>query len=149
MKSSFDGTFTDKVFKTNSTDWREFIEKVQGRPVEVTIETTDSRTAQQNKALHKFFTDIASELNGIGIPAKTISLVSGAVIEQEWNLNLVKALIWVPVQKAILGSDSTRLLKTDEIDKISRPILQFLGKQGIGIMFPSQESLHLENESRR
>lgn len=143
MKFKFSGVFEDKRFVTTSDEWKDAIEKLQGRPVDVSIETTDTRTALQNKALHKFFTEIAAELNGIGMPAKTISIMSGKTLEREWSMELVKTLIWSPVQTAILGTDSTRLLKTDEIDKISDPIIKFLGKQGIGIMFPSQESLHL------
>ena len=149
MKFKFSGVFEDKRFITTSDEWKDALEKLQGRPVDVSIETSDTRTELQNKALHKFFAKIAAELNGVGIPAKTISIISGKTLEREWTLDLVKELIWRPVQTAILGTDSTRLLKTDEIDKISDPIIKFLGKQGIGIMFPSQESLHLNKVAKQ
>ena len=133
--------FEGKRFKTSSDDWQDFLEKIDGRPVEVIIETTDTRTKRQNRALHKFFTEVSAELNGIGITAKTISIVSGKTLERPFTPSLVKELIWKPVQDAIIGTDSTRLLKTGEINEIAEPIIKFLGKQGIGIMFPSEDSL--------
>ena len=62
-----------------------------------------------------------------------------------WDADRVKLLIWRPVQKAICGTESTTQLKSQDIDKVAKPILEFLGKQGIGILFPSEYAKALEN----
>lgn len=107
------------------------------------------RTGRQNKALHKFCSIVASELNGVGATFKSISILNGTILEAEWDERLVKEHIWRPVQVALLKKKSTTSLKTNELDTVAKPIIDTLTKKfGFGLLFPSQLSLQLEEEAK-
>ena len=107
------------------------------------------RTNPQNRAIHLFFRQLAAELNGIGVTCKFSSILKDVFLEKEWDEHTIKEFIWRPVQKAVLGKDSTTQLSTTDIDRIAKPIIQALGyKYNLGLVFPSQLSKQLEDESR-
>lgn len=97
------------------------------------------RTTQQNRALHLWFTQLAEELNNHGLDiTKTLS----RKIQHPWTPVLIKELIFRPVMKSYIRKQSTKELKTDEIDKVFDVINRWLGENyGIGVMFPSIENL--------
>lgn len=107
-------------------------------------------TTPQMRALHKFCADVAAELNGIGIRFKSVSVLSGNIIEADWDKDLVKERIWRPVQLSILKKKSTTKLTTTEVDKVAKPIMDLLYERfGIGLLFPSKLSQHLEKEAEK
>lgn len=103
-----------------------------------------SRTIKQNSALHLMFTQLAQELNDAGFDMrKTLK----PEIEITWNSFMVKEYLWRPIQKAILGKQSTTELTTKEIDEVFNVLTRHLGqKLGIELVFPSVETIMLENK---
>jgi len=98
----------------------------------------DVRTLKQNNALHKYFEMLAEELNNAGYDVKkTLS----SKLEHPWNAELIKELIWRPVQEACLGKKSTtELSKQKDIDVIYDVINKHMGENfGIYVPFPSEE----------
>lgn len=95
------------------------------------------RTSQQNKALHKYFTLLADELNAAGYDMRR-TLKPG--VDIPWTPDLVKQYLWKGIQEAMLGSDSTRELTTKEIDKVYDVLNKHLGETtGVHVAFPSKE----------
>lgn len=108
------------------------------------------RTTKQNNSMWKFCTMIADELNGVGAPHKTLSILDGRLVEFDWDKDLVKKCIWNPVQKAKTGKESSTKLTTVQVDEIAKPIIKLLTKEyGFGLLFPSKLSQHLEKEAQK
>lgn len=95
------------------------------------------RTLQQNKALHKFFTMLADDLNESGYDMKKVLKPS---VDIPWNADTVKNYLWRPVQEAQLQKESTTELSTREIDVVYNTLNRHLGdKLGVHVPFPSDE----------
>lgn len=95
------------------------------------------RTLQQNKALHKFFTMLADDLNQSGYDMKKV-LKPG--VDIPWNADTVKNYLWRPIQEAQLQKESTTELSTREIDVVYNTLNRHLGdKLGVHVPFPSEE----------
>lgn len=105
------------------------------------------RTSQQNKALWLMFTHLAEELNKAGLDMKKTLKPE---IDIPWNKDTIHDFLWIPIQKAQLGTESTTELTTKDIDKIMDTLTRHLGqKLGIEIMFPSIETLMLERSIKQ
>lgn len=103
----------------------------------------DTRTTQQNRALHLYFTHLAEELNAAGYSVyKTLK----HDVEIDWTPSLVKELLWRPVQVVMTEKHSTTELdKLEEITKIYDTLNRYLGeKTGVFVPFPSEETQMLE-----
>lgn len=97
------------------------------------------RTPAQNRALHKYFTMLADEMNAAGLDQRTVLKPE---IDIPWTTESVKEQIWRPLQKIQLGKDSTTELSTTDIDKILDTITKHLGEKfGFVVEFPSIEAL--------
>lgn len=95
------------------------------------------RTSKQNKALHLYFGILAEALNDSGQDMKHVIRT-----EISWSPYSVKEYLWRPLQKHILGKESTTELTTDEIDKIYDQMNRIIGERtGVYVPFPSMESL--------
>ena len=99
-----------------------------------------TRTNQQTRALHKYFQDVADEMNAAGYDAKeVISLpisLTGAIVKDQ---------IWKPIMKAMQEKDSTTELETGDVDKIVMVMQRALAEKfGITTAFPSMESMSEE-----
>ncbi len=96
----------------------------------------ESRTSQQNRALHKYFEMVAYALNDSGwdIP-RTIRHYR---LEIPWTKESVKTLLWKEIQKTMFAKPSTTQLdKLKEINEIVEVLTKFLGTMGVGyIPFP-------------
>lgn len=105
-----------------------------------------SRTPKQNKALHLFFRLLADELNGAGLDMKKTLKPE---IEIPWNEENIKEFLWRPIQKAVLGKESTTELEGGEIDKVYEVLNRHLGdKLGVHVAFPSIEDLLIRREKQ-
>lgn len=105
----------------------------------------DTRTLRQNSSLHKFFKDLADELNASGADMRVVIRDEVPIM---WDLDSVKKHLWKPLQKAIIGHDKTSKLKKKEIDKIYEPLMKVIGERtGLFVDFPSIE--HLINEENK
>ena len=92
------------------------------------------RTTQQNRALHKLFTQIAYELNEAGYDMKK---TLRADVEIPWTSAMVKEHLWRPIQEIYLQKHSTKELNTQELDKPYEILNRFLAGKGIHVPFPS------------
>lgn len=100
------------------------------------------RSLLQNNALHKYFEELATELNNRGLYISQVIKV-----DAEWNKDRVKELIWRPTQEKVLQKKSTTELTTAEIDQIFKPIHKALAEMGCDVQFPSREELIHNNRA--
>lgn len=101
------------------------------------------RTLTQNRAIHLFCARIAEALNDAGMERKVTSDALSGVVEEPWNLYLVKKDMWAPVMLAQTGKDSTTDLNTQEVGLIA-DILQrhFASKKNVIVEFPTRRISH-------
>lgn len=99
------------------------------------------RTQNQNSALWLWFTQLANALNESG---KDMRVVLKPTYSIPWTKDSIHDHIWIPIQKAMYGTDSTTFLhKQEQIDKIHEVIMRELGeKHEIDyIPFPNDEDI--------
>jgi len=100
----------------------------------------DLRTAQQNRALHKYFNQLSEALEGAGYDIPTVIKAGVSVTPY-----VVKEFMWKPVQKAVLGKESTASLKKNEIDAVYSNLNRITGEKfGINVAFPSVDVMIFE-----
>lgn len=96
------------------------------------------RTLKQNNSIHKYFELLAQALSDSGLDMKK-TLKPEAEIP--WTGDSVKKFLWVPIQKAQLGTNSTTELSTKDIDKVYETLNRHLGEKfGIFVDFPNQDN---------
>jgi len=100
------------------------------------------RTKAQNRAFHKYFTDLADELNEKGLDMKKVLKPE---IDITWTSSSVKEYLWRATQKIMFNKESTTELNTDEITKIYEVINRFTAGQGVSVAFPSIEEIMLRD----
>jgi len=119
-----------------SAEDKEKVAELKDGVYQVDIKDMDMRTLQQNSALHKYFTMLSSTLNEAGL---TISKV--IKVEVEWTPTSVKDTLWRPIQKTLIGKESTTKLKKNEITKVYDTLnLALSQKLGVSVMFPTREN---------
>jgi len=97
----------------------------------------EKRTLQQNKALHKFFTILAEDLNIKGLDARKVLKPTYQIW---WTPEMIKRDLWGQLQDVMFSKEHTSDLTKQEVDKIYEQLMQLLGeKWGVYIPFPSKE----------
>lgn len=103
------------------------------------------RTANQNKALHKLFGEVADEMLAQGIERKTVMLDLGG-----YSCPIDAAFmkeVWRAIQFTQTGKYSTTKLTTDEVNRVYETFNRFLADEyGVHVPFPSMEMLTLAYE---
>jgi hypothetical protein len=127
----------------NASDIKEFNKEVdylllKGAEVELK-HLKNTRTLQQNKSLHLFFTMITEELNELGMEYIYFGL-KGQELSLMYTPELVKMFFWKPIQVALFDIESTTKLTTDQMNKIIDVIVKFFGDKGVIIDFPSMDN---------
>ena len=85
------------------------------------------RTDSQNRSLWLFMTMLADTLNDAG---KDMRVVLKPTYSIPWTKDSVHDHLWLPVQKAMYGTESTQFLhKSEQIDKIHEVIMRELGEK--------------------
>jgi hypothetical protein len=103
------------------------------------IKEEKQRTAKQNRALHKFFSQLSIELNTAGLDMRIVLKPS---YQLWWTPKMVKEHLWKSVQEAMYQKKSTTELTTKELDKIFEQLQHILGEKfGLELEFPSIENL--------
>lgn len=103
----------------------------------------DKRTLTQNRAMHKYFTQLAEALNDGGLDMKRTLKPE---IDIPWSGATVKKFLWKPIQDAILDKDSTTELDTKEPSLVYETLNRHLSEKfGIHVPFPSVEEILLKN----
>jgi predicted RecB family nuclease len=97
-----------------------------------------TRSGKQNSALHLFFTMVADQLNDSGAEFQDAGLSTGQ-ISTIYTCNIVKELIWRPLQTALFDVKSTTELTTCQIDRILDIIIKFFGERGLELDFPRKK----------
>lgn len=101
-----------------------------------------TRTLRQNNSLWLMFTQLADELNSQGLDQKKVLKEEVAI---PWQSDSIREFLWKPVQKAVVGTESTTELTTKQIDEVFVVLQRHLHEAvGISISFPSLETLLLE-----
>ena len=81
----------------------------------VTCDWSSKRSNAQNRALHKYCENVATELNDAGI---TFKMFFKDGYDVPWNKYIVKDNIWRPVQKVLERVESTTDLKRDRVTDV-------------------------------
>jgi hypothetical protein len=96
------------------------------------------RSIQQNRALHKLFTDLAKECQKKGITVRQL-------YEKGFDVMVTKEIfkndVWRKIQIAMFDKESTKDLTTQEINQIFDVINKEFADWEIHIPFPSTESM--------
>jgi hypothetical protein len=101
---------------------------------------SNSRTSQQNRALHLYFSFVANELNELGLMFKYTGLRQNG-LESRYTSNIVKNFIWRPIQISMFNIESTKDLTTEQMNEIIDTITLFFGERSVNIHFPSIDTL--------
>lgn len=105
------------------------------------------RTLCQNKALHLYFTMLADEFSDAGLDMKRVLKPEIAI---KWTPEAVKEYLWKPIMEAMFQKKSTTELNTNEITKVYEVLNRHSAEKfGIGIQFPSVESLMFDEMIKR
>ncbi len=97
------------------------------------------RTLTQNRALHKYFSLLADELNELGAEERKHLIEK---IDLWWTPEMVKNNLFKVVMRWKLGKESTTELTTKEVDIVFENLQHHLAeKVGIELTFPSIEEL--------
>jgi len=99
-----------------------------------------TRSNRQNSALHLYFTHLSNELNQLGITFNYRGL-KGLEMEMRYTPDLVKEMIWKPIQQTLFKKESTTKLNTLEMNEIITILNKFFSERGVYIAFPSIETL--------
>lgn len=106
--------------------------------VEVIEDTPKSYTDNQRNASWLYMTMKAKQLNEAGLEMRK---VLKPTYEIPWTKDSLHDHLWIPVQKAMFGTDSMRSLKKDQVSKVYDVIERELAeKHGLDqLPFPSDE----------
>lgn len=121
-----------------------YIEELRGKwdkhkYLRITAKTGKQRTLTQNKCLHLFCENVAQEMDAAGFDFRR-SL--RADIDVPWNAALIKEYIWVAVQKAMTGKESTTEPTTKEYGEIYEVVSRHLSEKfGVHVPWPNKEEL--------
>lgn len=97
-----------------------------------------TRTLQQNKALHVYCENLAEALNAAGYDMKRTLKHD---VDIPWSKETVKEFLWRPIQQALIDKDSTTELNSAEPSDIHAVLSRHLGeKLGIYVEWPSEET---------
>lgn len=129
---------TNKIERDRCNDRLSFLLK-HNKLIELK-EIKKTRSNQQNRALHLFFTYISDELNELGMEFTYVGL-NTPEISTMYTPELVKNFVWRPIQMALFNIESTTKLNTEQMNQIIDVITKFLGDKGVYIEFPNVETL--------
>lgn len=141
----FLATKKNKVF-TIEKDFTDHTKKLKNGYYQIEIKKS-KRTDTQNNSLHLYFEWLAQELNDAGYELKQTLRKD---FDIPWTAELVKELLWRPLQKVILKKHSTtKLNKIEDIDKVYRVLDREIGQRtGVSVPFPSKESAEQFKKSK-
>ncbi len=129
-----------RIYKGNlvpaDNDAREKLDSfAEGAFYEVDIKNMDKRTAQQNKAIHKWCEQISSKLN-----KENFFIQDVIKMNTKWTMTKVKEMIFKPVVKSLYTKDSTTKLKKDEFELVIDTVTRYMSQKGVEVPeFPSKD----------
>jgi len=105
---------------------------------------SNSRSGQQNRALHLLFKIISDQLSEMGLEFRFSGLNVGTICTPYTDA-IVKEFVWRPIQVAMFDIKSTRDINTSQINEIVEVIAKFFAERGVVIEFPSIQTLINKN----
>lgn len=97
----------------------------------------EKRTLKQNSSLYKFFELLAKDLSEAGLDAKQVMKPNADI---PFTQEMVKVLLWRPIQEAMYGTTSTTELSTKQINDVYEVLIRHMGEKfSITTEFPHQE----------
>lgn len=110
----------------------------------ITIEKIkNTRTAQQNRALHLYFNMLATALNDAGLDQRKVLKPE---VDMPWSCHSVKEFLWRPIQLAVTQKESTTKLERSEVNEIFRVLhLHMVQKLSVSVEFPDRLLLDADN----
>ena len=92
------------------------------------------RTTQQNRSLHRWFRLVAEQLADQDYDFREVR------VEIRPSEHLVKELMWIPVQKALYGTEHTSELEKLQVSDVYDHLNRLLGDRfGIHVPWPSED----------
>lgn len=112
----------------NKKEARDYLLSVNSKSLVVRIHRdTGVRTPDQNRALHKYFSILAQQLNEAGL---TVQKVVQKKIELDWTPTLIKEVLWRDIQLRLFGKKSTKDLdKVSEMNLVHETLSRHLGEK--------------------
>ena len=105
------------------------------------------RTLQQNKAMHKYFYDLANALSDAGF---TIEKTLTKPLDVNWTPSSVKEFLWKPVQDALYQLESTTELSASQVTHVYENLNRHIANiTGVHVEFPCRELLDYSEMSER
>ena len=114
------------------------IEELYAKHGHIAIQYTTKkpRTMAQNSALHLWLGQVAQTLNDAGLDMKKTLKPN---VDIPWTVNSAKDHLWRPIQRIMVGEESTRDPERGEYNKIYETISRHLA-QTHGIKIPEWPS---------
>ena len=100
----------------------------------------NKRTDRQSRAMHKYFEEVATELNNAGIDMRV--LVKNLQVSH--TKDSIKG-VWKAIAEAKYGKKSTTELTTKEVDEVFDEFNKLLAEFDLHLPFPSNEYFIREN----
>ena len=94
--------------------------------VEAEIKANKQRTLTQNRAIHKYCSMLADDLNGAGYDMKKVIKKE---VDIPWSGDAAKDFLWRPIQKALGLPESTTDLAGGTGENRGRPDLKWMKNQ--------------------
>lgn len=104
----------------------------------------NSRTSQQNRALHLYFEHVAKTLLEVGYDYCYVNPIDGEIIRIPFTKELVKEYIWKPLQDKMFQIESTTQLTSPMINAILEVLSLWLGEKNKEVNFPNRIDLLIE-----
>lgn len=110
----------------------------EGR-IKIEVKSVNKRTLTQNASLHKYCSMLADELNDAGYDFREF-LKEG--IPVPFTPAIVKDHLWRPIQRAVLGVESTTQAKRLEYGQVYDVLNSYLiNEKNIFVQWPSKDSM--------
>lgn len=104
-------------------------------------EIKETRSSQQNRALHKYFTLIADELNELG-QEFCYTGISGKELSLQYTPTIIKEMFWKPIQMTMFETNTTTKLTTEQMNLIIEVFSKFFAERGVELNFPCIDVLN-------
>ena len=129
-----------KAYLSKEQNGEQVLQPVTDGAFDIKGKKQDLRTYQQNKSLWLYYSKVAKRLNDAGLEIKQVIKA-----DVPWTKDTVHDVMWRPIQKALLGKESTTSLKKNEIDTVYEVMNRLLGEKfGIHVDFPSEYAMRME-----
>jgi hypothetical protein len=110
----------------------------------------NTRSSLQNRALHLYYKHVAQALVEVGFDFVYTDPVTGEIFEIPYTGDIVKNIIWRPIQQRMFEIESTTKLTTQMINDILDVLSLWLSEKNKSVTFPNKMDLlikQMNNES--